>query len=339
MAPLLEVSGLTVDFDRPGRSLLPGSRAEPFRALGPVNLRIDSGESVAVVGESGCGKTTLARCLTGFQLPSGGEILLEGRSLAGRRDPAMRRRIQMVFQDPMGSLNPAMSIARSLVEAIRNVPTVSRADRIDRARELLAMVDLSDAVLKLRPHQLSGGQRQRVAIARALAVSPDVLVADEAVSALDVSVQATILNLLRRLQRELDLTLVFITHNLAVVRQIASRTVVLYRGRIAEEGPTGSLLDDPRHPYTSVLRAAVPSMEAPGLKSPAAAPDDPSEPAASGCSFAPRCPMAVNPTCTTNIPELLRLSDRLVACHVVHGEAAAAPTRTDNADGPRVLDR
>ena len=334
MAPLLEVSGLTVDFDRPSRSPLPGSRAEPFRALGPVDLRIDTGDSVAVVGESGCGKTTLARCLTGFQLPSGGEILLEGRSLAGRRDPAMRRRIQMVFQDPMGSLNPAMSIERSLVEAIRNVPTVPRADRIDRARELLAMVDLPDAVLKLRPHQLSGGQRQRVAIARALAVWPDVLVADEAVSALDVSVQATILTLLRRLQRELDLTLVFITHNLAVVRQIANRTVVLYRGRIAEEGQTGSLLDDPWHPYTSVLRAAVPSMAAPGLESPAVAADDPSEPAASGCNFAPRCSMAVTPTCTTNVPELLALSDRLVACHVVHGEVGAAPTRTDNVDGP-----
>ena len=339
MTPLLEVSGLTVDFDRPSGSLLPGSRVEPFRALGPVDLRIDTGDSVAVVGESGCGKTTLARCLTGFQLPSGGEILLEGRPLAGRRDPAIRRRVQMVFQDPMGSLNPAMSIERSLVEAIRNVPTVQRPDRIDRARELLAMVDLPDAVLKLRPSQLSGGQRQRVAIARALAVGPDVLVADEAVSALDVSVQATILTLLRRLQRELDLTLVFITHNLAVVRQIANRTVVLYRGRIAEEGPTGSLLDDPRHPYTLVLRAAVPSMEAPGQESPAVATDDPSEPPASGCNFAPRCSMAVTPACTTNTPELLRLSDRLVACHVVHGEAGAAPTRTGAVDGPRVLDR
>jgi oligopeptide/dipeptide ABC transporter ATP-binding protein len=339
MAPLLEVSGLTVDFDRPGRSLLHSSRAEPFRALGPVDLRIDTGDSVAIVGESGCGKTTLARCLTGFQIPSGGEILMEGRSLAGRRDPAMRRRIQMVFQDPMGSLNPAMSIERSLVEAIRNEPTVPHADRIDRARELLAMVDLPDAVLKLRPRQLSGGQRQRVAIARALAVSPDVLVADEAVSALDVSVQATILNLLRRLQRELDLTLIFITHNLAVVRQIANRTVVLYRGRIAEEGPTDSLLDDPRHPYTSVLRAAVPSMEAPGPKSLAVTTEDPSEPAASGCNFAPRCPMAVTPTCTTSVPELLPLSDRLVACHVVHGEVGAAPTRTDDVEVPWVLDR
>ena len=303
-----------------------------------MDLRIDRGESVAVVGESGCGKTTLARCLTGFQLPTGGEMLLDGQSLAGRRDPEMRRRIQMVFQDPMGSLNPAMSIERSLVEAIRNVPTVPRADRVDRARELLAMVDLPDAVLKLRPRQLSGGQRQRVAIARALAVSPDVLVADEAVSALDVSVQATILNLLRQLQRELDLTLVFITHNLAVVRQIASRTVVLYRGRIAEEGPTSSLLDDPRHPYTSVLRAAVPSMAAPGRESPDEAMDDPVKPATSGCSFAPRCPMAIAPTCTTNIPELLPLSDRLVACHVVHGEVGAAPTRTDNANGPTDLE-
>lgn len=339
MAPLLEVSSLTVDFDRPGRSRLPGSRAEPFRALGPVDLRIDTGESVAVVGESGCGKTTLARCLTGFQLPTDGEMLLDGQSLAGRRDPAIRRRIQMVFQDPMGSLNPAMSIERALVEAIRSVPTVPRADRIDRARELLAMVDLPDAMLKLRPRQLSGGQRQRVAIARALAVSPDVLVADEAVSALDVSVQATILNLLLRLQRELDLTLVFITHNLAVVRQIANRTVVLYRGRIAEEGPTGSLLDDPRHPYTSVLRAAVPSMAAPGLKSSADAMDDPAEPAVSGCNFAQRCPMAVTPTCTTNVPELLPLSDRLVACHVVHGDTGAPPTRTDDIDGPTVLDR
>ena len=339
MAPLLEVSALTVDFDRPGGSLLPGSRAEPFRALGPLDLRIDTGDSVAVVGESGCGKTTLARCLTGFQPPSGGEILLEGRSLANRRDPAVRRRIQMVFQDPMGSLNPAMSIERSLVEAIRNVPTVPRADRIDRARELVEMVDLPGAVLKLRPSQLSGGQRQRVAIARALAVWPDVLVADEAVSALDVSVQATILTLLQRLQRELDLTLIFITHNLAVVRQIATRTVVLYRGRIAEEGPTGRLLDDPRHPYTSELRAAVPSMEAAEPESPDVATDDASEPAASGCNFAPRCPMAVTPTCTTSVPELLRLSDRLVACHVVHGEAVAAPTRTGNADGPTVLDR
>lgn len=339
MAPLLEVSALTVDFDRPGGSLLPGSRAEPFRALGPLDLRIDTGDSVAVVGESGCGKTTLARCLTGFQPPSGGKILLEGRSLAGRRDPAVRRRIQMVFQDPMGSLNPAMSIERSLVEAIRNVPTVQRTGRIDRARELVAMVDLPDAVLKLRPHQLSGGQRQRVAIARALAVWPDVLVADEAVSALDVSVQATVLTLLQRLQQELDLTLVFITHNLAVVRQIAKRTVVLYRGRIAEEGPTGSLLDDPKHPYTSLLRAAVPSMEAPEPESPEVSTDDASEPAASGCNFAPRCPMAVTPTCTTSVPELLRLSDRLVACHVVHGEVGAAPTRTVNVDGPRVLDR
>lgn len=333
MTPLLEVSDLTVDFQRPGPN------PEPFRALGPVDLQIQTGESVAIVGESGCGKTTLARCLTGFNQPTGGEMLLDGQSLVGERDPAIRRRIQMIFQDPMGSLNPAMSIERSLVEAIRNVPTIPQAARVDRARELLAMVDLPDAVLKLRPRQISGGQRQRVAIARALAVSPDVLVADEAVSALDVSVQATILNLLRELQRELDLTLVFITHNLAVVRQIANRTVVLYSGRIVEEGPTGSLLDDPWHPYTSDLRAAVPALAATGMSPRAVSnDDDSSEPTASGCSFAPRCRMAIPPTCTECVPELLPLSDRLVSCHVVHGEKGTTRTKLGSLEKPTVLD-
>lgn len=238
-----------------------GARSRPVVALRGVSLQLRRGARVGVVGESGSGKSTLCRLLVALELPDRGEVRFRGSSLAGcpasqLRD--LRRSVQMTFQDPVGSLDPRLRVGESVREPLRalRIP----GDHRQRVGELLAAVGLPQATAGLYPHQLSGGQRQRVAIARALAPGPEALIADEAVSALDVAVRAQVLNLLAHLVAELGLALLLVSHDLAVVRHLCTRIVVLYRGEVVEEGPTQGLFERPQHPYTAALIAAIPRL-------------------------------------------------------------------------------
>ncbi|MDQ3889986.1 MAG: ABC transporter ATP-binding protein [Actinomycetota bacterium] len=291
-----------------GGRVLPGRFGAPdavLRAVDGVDLTLARGEALGLVGESGCGKSTLARCVVGLHEPTAGEIHFDGRRLTAARDATTRRRIQMVFQDPYSSLNPRLTVSRVLAELLRVHRVVPKEGIEARCRELVELVGLGTSALGAYPRQLSGGQRQRVSIARALALEPDVLVADEPVSALDVSVQATILNLLAELRRDLGLTLVLITHDMAVVRHVCERVAVMYLGRIVETAPTETLFSDPRHPYTRGLIDSVPLLR-PGEKrhrtklkgDPPSAVDIPS-----GCRFRLRCPIA-QPDCAEIDPRL-----------------------------------
>jgi oligopeptide/dipeptide ABC transporter ATP-binding protein len=304
--PLLTASGLSVTFTV-GSPLAARLRHEEhlLRAVDGVDLEIQRGEALAIVGESGSGKSTLARALTGIAPVSGGEMRFDGAVLAKRRKNADRRRIQMVFQDPYSSLNPRITVGGMLHELLRVHHVVPR-DEVDAySRELLGLVGLSDDALDAYPRQFSGGQRQRVAIARALALKPDLLIADEPVSALDVSVQATILNLLRDLRSELGLTLMLISHNLAVVRHLCDRVAVMYLGRIVEVAPTEQLFGDPQHPYTRALLAAIPTLDSAWDDSGPAITGDPPSPLRipAGCRFRTRCPIA-QPRCEHEDPAL-----------------------------------
>ena len=290
-----------------------------LHAVDSVDLAIRRGEALALVGESGSGKSTLARAITGIQRPSRGQITLDGKVLpAKRRSRADQRRVQMVFQDPYSSLNPRLTVGAILRELLKVHHVVPRSQVEARTRELLRMVGLPEDAAHALPRQFSGGQRQRVAIARAIALRPEILVADEPVSALDVSVQATILNLLGELRSELGLTLLFISHNLAVVRHLCDRVAVMYLGRIIEVAPTETLFENPRHPYTAGLLAAIPRMT-PGDEAGApAVKGDPPSPLRlpAGCRFRTRCPIA-QPICAEQDPGLSlgENPEHSVACH------------------------
>jgi oligopeptide/dipeptide ABC transporter ATP-binding protein len=269
-------------------------------------LRLAPGEIVGLVGESGCGKTTIGRCITGELAATQGEVLLDGRRVGRRRRAAVRRSIQMVYQDPATSLNPRLSVRQVLAELLRVHRLVPRTQVEGRCRELLDYVGLPPRALDGYPHQFSGGQRQRIAIARALAVEPRMLVADEPVSALDVSVQATILALFAELRERLGLAILLISHNLAVVRHLSDRVTVMYLGRIAETAPRDTLFDDPRAPYTQVLLKSAPRLSQVGRTPEAALKGDPPSviDVPSGCRFHTRCPRA-EAMCTTDEPRLL----------------------------------
>src|SRR6202012_4797104 len=259
---ILEASGIDVSFSV-GSSFAARLRHQQhlLHAVDGIDLTVRRGEALALVGESGSGKSTLARAIAGIQRANRGQIRLDGKVLpARRRSRADQRRGQMVFQDPYSSLNPRLTVGGILRELLRVHHVVPRGQVESRTRELLRMVGLPEDAVNARPRQFSGGQRQRVGIARAIALQPELLVADEPVSALDVSVQATILNLLEELQAELGLTLLFISHNLAVVRHLCDRVAVMYLGRIIEVAPTEALFANPRHPYTAGLLAAIPRM-------------------------------------------------------------------------------
>ena len=275
----LEVRGLSMHFPLRG-GLVRRLRGEPsavLRAVDGVDLEIARGEALGLVGESGCGKSTLGRCIVGLYTPTGGTIRYEGAELHAQRDRATRRRIQMVFQDPYSSLNPRMTVRQTLSELLRAHDMVRKEEIDARCRELVDLVGLGARSLDAYPRQFSGGQRQRVSIARALALEPELLVADEPVSALDVSGQATVLNLLEELQQKLGLTLLLIAHNMAVVRHVCDRVAVMYLGRIVEAAPVDDLFGNPRHPYTQGLLQAVPKL-VPGRAStaPAVVGDPPS---------------------------------------------------------------
>lgn len=233
------------------------------KAVDGVSLELHRGETLGVVGETGCGKSTLGRLLVGLEEPTGGTVRILGRdvsSLKGRAKKDMWRDIQLVFQDPYSSLNPRMTVQEIVSEALQVDGWTKRA-RVERVRELLDLVGLGSHTMHRYPHEFSGGQRQRVGVARALALSPQIIVCDEPVSALDVSIQAQVVNLLQDLQERLGLTLVFISHDLSVVRHIANRVAVMYLGRLMELGPTDALFGAPRHPYTEALLSAVPEAD------------------------------------------------------------------------------
>jgi oligopeptide transport system ATP-binding protein len=318
--PLLEVRGVHMDFTIADSVVRRARRipAEVLSAVDGVDLEIMPGEVLGLVGESGCGKSTLGRCIVGLHAPTAGEIRYAGQSLGAKRARSERRRIQMVFQDPYSSLNPRMTVRQTLSELLRVHRMVPRSSVDARCRELLDLVGLPGRALDSHPRNFSGGQRQRVSIARALALQPELLVADEPVSALDVSVQATVLNLLDGLRRELGLTMLFIAHNMAVVRHVCDRVAVMYLGRIVETAETEQLFSNARHPYTQGLLKAVPRLVPGRASQSAAVVGDPPSPIdiPPGCRFHPRCPIAQQ-VCSEDDPALLPGTEQghLAACH------------------------
>jgi peptide/nickel transport system ATP-binding protein len=322
-APLLRVAGLQKLF--PIRKGFLKRTVGHVRAVDGVNFHIDEGETLGLVGESGCGKTTTARCILRAVDPTAGEIFMRVASGAvvemGRLRPgelrALRREMQMIFQDPFTSLNPRMTLLDLVGEPLLVHGMRSRREREERVADLLRRVGLRPEYMRRFPHAFSGGERQRIGIARALALHPRLVVADEPVSALDVSVQAQILNLLLDLQADLKLTYLFVAHDLSVVRHISNRVAVMYVGRIVELADTAALFSAPKHPYTAALLSAVPEPD-PRLRgrriilqgevaNPAAPPP--------GCYFHPRCPHAVD-RCRTETPAWQELTPgRFVACH------------------------
>jgi len=318
-APLLQVENLSKSF--PSRRGFLAPAAGPVRAVDSVSFTVSRGEAFAIVGESGCGKSTVGRALLRLIEPDAGAVRFDGVNLidlAARDLRPYRRRLQMIFQDPYSSLNPRRSIGQTLAEPLR-VHGVVGAEAIEqRVIALLAEVGLPPEARTRYPHEFSGGQRQRIGIARALALEPQLIVADEPVSALDVSIQAQVLVLLRRLMRERGLAFVFISHDLAVVRYFCQRVAVMYLGRMVEQGPVADMFDAPLHPYTRMLRDASPVPDPVARRAftvqegeiPSAMDPPP------GCHFHPRCPHAM-PVCRTTQPDTIDMGGgRSVACHL-----------------------
>ena len=323
--PLVRIDGLTRVFDLSKRWLnrvLEGSGRITLTAVDHVGLSIPRGETYALVGESGSGKSTIAKIAVGLLPPSAGSVDIAGVEIWRERDAAVlrgvRRRIQMIFQDPYASLNPRWRVGAIVAEPIKAFDLIAeRPARDARVGELLSLVGLDPRDARKFPHEFSGGQRQRIAIARALASNPEFIVCDEPTSALDVSVQAQVLNLLRELQERLGLTYLFISHNLAVVRHVATSVGVLYLGRLVEVGPTRDIFGAPLHPYTQALIAAIPEPSSqrrrpPPLQGEIPSPIDPP----AGCRFNPRCPHAVE-RCRHEEPQLRELRPgQWAACHL-----------------------
>ena len=315
---LLEVRDLTKSFE------VPGGGKNILRALDGISLEVARGETLGLVGESGCGKSTLARTLMMLERPDSGTVTFDGIDPYGLRGKDLlkfRRRVQMVFQDPYASLNARMTAADIIAEPWRTHTTLykSRADRETRVRGLLDLVGLRPGDADRYPQEFSGGQRQRIGIARALALNPDVIICDEPVSALDLSVQAQVLNLLNDLQQQLGISYIFISHDLSVVRHVADRVAVMYLGRIVENGSTEAVFDHPEHPYTAALMSAAPKLDATHrtekilLKGEIPSPLNPP----SGCRFRTRCWKATEVCATTRPPRALDVTDagHSAECH------------------------
>jgi peptide/nickel transport system ATP-binding protein len=321
----LRLEGVGRDFDvsRPWLNrVIEGKPRQLLQAVDGVSFAVRKGETLALVGESGCGKSTLARLIVGLYAPSRGRIEFDGVEIS---DPAarvktarLRRRMQMIFQDPYASLNPRWRVRDIVAEPIRALKLVkNNAELESRVGELLRQVGLAPQDGEKYPHEFSGGQRQRISIARALSGNPEFLVCDEPTSALDVSVQAQILNLMTELQARLGLTYLFISHNLAVVSQVADRIGVMYLGRLVELADASQLFMQPRHPYTRMLLDAVPDLDMSGRQRTPVAGEVPNPLAPPpGCSFHPRCPHA-NERCRTELPKLTWHGASASACHAV----------------------
>ena len=306
----LEVRDLDVVYQR--------RHSPPVRAVAGASLTVQPGHIVGLVGESGCGKSTLARAAAGLIVPASGEVLLHGQRvipLGHRRRDAKQAKLQMVFQDPYTSLNPRRTVGSQLRDALDTLNLVPKNKREDRVAELIETVGLPAKWAQRYPHQFSGGQRQRLAIARALSAEPSVMVLDEPLSALDASAQAQIGNLLQALCRELQIGMLLISHDLAIVNQIADTVAVMYLGKIIESGPTGAVWTDPRHPYTEALVGAIPQADGLGTL-PVALPGEVPNPASppSGCRFHPRCPLAFDPCSETEPPRISTEPGRTQAC-------------------------
>ncbi len=312
---LLSVRGLKVSF--PVHGGLFGRVQARIHAVDDISFDLGPGETLGLVGESGCGKSTTGRALLRLIEPDAGEIRIDGvdlRSLQGEALRRFRRTAQIVFQDPSAALNPRRTAFQAVAEGLLTHGMVPRPAVRDRVRELFDLVGLSDEHLDRFPHEFSGGQRQRIGIARALAVEPKLLVLDEPVSALDVSVQAQVVNLLEDIQERTGVGYLFIAHDMGVVRHVADRIAVMYLGRIVEEGPAEELCTSPRHPYTRMLIASVPALggtTTEPLRSRGELPSPLRPP--SGCAFHPRCPLATE-TCSTSRPMLQDKAGRRIAC-------------------------
>lgn len=320
--PLVETIGLTKQFAAAG-SLSDRLLRRPARvvtAVDHVDLQIPRGQVMALVGESGCGKSTLSRCLLRLIEPTAGAIRFDGRDIVALDAEAMRRlrpKMQIIFQDPFASLNPRMTVGQALSEVLAVHHICAKEEIPPRVAELLEMVGLPATMSDRFPRSFSGGQQQRIGIARALAAAPEFLVADEAVSKLDVSVQVQILNLLRQLQRDLGLTILLVAHDLAVVRYVSQRVAVMYLGAIVELAATEELFARPSHPYSRALLAAVPKLQAGARQRAPSLPGDPPSPLhlPTGCRFHTRCPRA-EPLCAREAPPLREIAPgHLAACH------------------------
>ncbi|WP_431112895.1 peptide ABC transporter ATP-binding protein [Variovorax paradoxus] len=286
-----------------------------LRAVGDISFRIERGRTLAVVGESGCGKSTLARMVALIEKPTAGELTLVGHNAVSQppeRRRELRQAVQLVFQNPYGSLNPRKKISTVLEDPLAINTSLGKAERAARARDMLARVGLRPEYANRYPHMFSGGQRQRIAIARALMLEPRLLVADEPVSALDVSIQAQVLNLLADLQAELGLAYLFISHDLGVVRHIAHDVLVMYLGHAVEQGPKARIFARPLHPYTQALLASTPGLSSQRIVLKGELPSPLNPP--TGCVFSTRCPH-VTQRCRDERPLLRALDERLVACH------------------------
>jgi dipeptide transport system ATP-binding protein len=317
-APVLEADELHRHYSA-RRGLL--SAPLPVRALNGVSFALRAGRTLAVVGESGCGKSTLARVLTMIEPPTSGRLLIDGVDVAhgdAATRRALRRQVQIVFQNPYGSLNPRQTVGAALQEPLVAQGEGSAGVREQAARDMLRRVGLREEHFDRYPHMFSGGQRQRIAIARALMLRPRVLVLDEPVSALDVSIRAQVLNLLADLQAEFAVAYVFISHDLSVVRHVADDVIVMYLGRVAEHGARDAIFESPQHPYTRALLSATPMVSAAArreriiLKGELPSPFNPPQ----GCAFHTRCPIAMS-VCPHQVPPLVEHAGRLAACHAL----------------------
>jgi peptide/nickel transport system ATP-binding protein len=308
MKPIVEVKNLAVEYTRGDQKV---------RAVAGVDLQVGAGEILGLVGESGCGKSTLGKAIVGILQGAEGEVVFDGQSVSkigrGQRDPHFRN-LQMIFQDPYGSLNPRRKIGDQIADGPR-IGGVSKGDALEKAASLLERVGLPRNAVERYPHQFSGGQRQRIAIARALAISPKVIIADEPISALDTSSQAAVANLLVNLVEEFQMGLIFISHDLSIVRRISDRVAVMYLGKIVETGKTEEIWNSPAHPYTKALMSAIPHADGKAFI-PLDLPGDVPNPAypPSGCRFHPRCPLAKS-ECGINEPMQIALQGgRKVSC-------------------------
>ncbi|MED1784529.1 dipeptide ABC transporter ATP-binding protein [Brevibacillus fortis] len=318
--PLLEVKGLQQHFPIKGGFLK--RTTGHVKAVDGIDLTVYPGETLGIVGESGCGKSTTGRTILRLLEPTAGEVLFDGKDLAKlpkEEMRVMRRNLQMIFQDPYASLNPRMTIKQILMESLMVHNIGTKAEREKVIEEIIQVVGLRKEHLNRHPHDFSGGQRQRIGIARALVVKPKLIIADEPVSALDVSIQSQVLNLLKDLKKEFNLTLMFISHDLSVVKHLCDRIAVMYLGRIVEIADKRTLFENPSHPYTRALLSAVPVAKPRQKRERILLTGDLPSPAnpPSGCTFHPRCPYATE-ICKTQVPSLSDIGKgQLVSCHLV----------------------